>query len=156
MRIVFACPACQAPQSQLVPAERQTLTCVACGFEKEIPPRPADDSPPSRCLLCGCNDLWRQKDFPQRLGVAMVAAGAILSTIAWKYYRPMLAIGILMGFALIDLLLYTFMQDMLVCYRCGTRFRRTQIDAEHPAFDLELNERYRQESIRLNEQQRPS
>lgn len=156
MQIVFACPSCQAPQSQRLPAEARQITCVACGFEKEIEPRPSDDAAPHRCVMCGCDDLWRQKDFPQRVGITMVAIAAILSTIAWAAYRPAVAIGILMAFAFVDLLLYTFMKDMLVCYRCGTRFRKTRIEDHHPAFNLELNERYRQEEIRLNEQQRPS
>ena len=47
-----------------------------------------------------------------------------------------------MGFALIDLLLYTFMSDMLVCYRCRARHRQSPMHDEHPAFNLELNERY--------------
>ena len=58
-----------------------------------------------------------------------------------------------MAFALVDLLLYVFMSDMLVCYRCRARFRQANLHDDLPRFDLEVAERYRQESIRLKESQ---
>ena len=64
-----------------------------------------------------------------------------------------------MGFALLDLLLYTFMSDMLVCYRCSARYRHANLGVDPRRFDLEVAERYRQESIRLEEskaEQRPT
>ena len=78
----------------------------------------------------------------------MVACGAIGSTIAWAYMMPMTALGILMGFALVDLLLYALMPDVLVCYRCASRHRQTGDPEQHPKFNLEVMERYRQEAIR--------
>ena len=81
----------------------------------------------------------------------MVTVGAVLSTLAWNWYRPLWAIGILMGFALVDLVLFALMPDVLVCYRCGARHRHPQPDESIPRFDLEVAERYRQESARLEE-----
>lgn len=77
-----------------------------------------------------------------------MAMGILLSSIAWAGHRPALALGILMAFALVDLLLYTFMGDMLVCYRCRARHRKTAMDDQHPAFSLEVAERYRQQERR--------
>lgn len=98
--------------------------------------------------MCGCSDLWRQKDFPQRLGLLFVGLGIVLSTIAWSWHRPGFAIGILMFFALVDMLLFAVMNDMLVCYRCAARHRNTPLDKQHPNFDLEIAERYRQQELR--------
>ena len=81
----------------------------------------------------------------------MVAAGAVGSTIAWILYEPVWAIGILMSFALVDLLLFSIMPDVLVCYRCGARHRNTQPDDSILHFHLEIAEKYRQEEIRLRE-----
>jgi hypothetical protein len=104
---------------------------------------------PARCVVCGCHDLWRQKDFPQGLGLFFVALGALISTIAWAYHMPLTALGTLMGFAALDLLLYVFMPDVLVCYRCHARYRHAALNAAHPRFNLETAERYRQEAARL-------
>jgi len=106
-------------------------------------------------LACGCPDLWRQKDFPQRLGLLIVGLGALLSTIAWAYMLPVVAICILMAFALVDFLLYTLMKDVLVCYRCQACLGDSAVDEDHPRFTLEVAERYRQEEIRLKNSMNP-
>ncbi len=80
-----------------------------------------------------------------------MATAAILSCVAWAYYQPMIAIGVLMVAGLIDMVLYTIMGDMLVCYRCGARHRKTTINDEHARFDLETAERYRQQGLRQRE-----
>lgn len=81
----------------------------------------------------------------------MVILGAVLSSIAWWYHRPLTALGILMGFALLDLVLFVVMPDVLVCYRCRARHRGAGADSEHGGFDHELAERYRQEQLRLKQ-----
>ncbi|MEO1980759.1 MAG: hypothetical protein ABGZ24_09595, partial [Fuerstiella sp.] len=109
-----------------------------------------------RCRVCGCDDLWRQKDFPPALGLACAGAGVVLSSIFWARYEPIWAIGVLMAFGVVDLLLYTFMDDMLVCYRCRARHRRTALDEGHVAFNLELSERYIQMKKRQDEAEKKS
>jgi len=150
MRIDFHCPKCLKADAAEVAANADSLSCSHCGWTRAWP---AGESvnPPAHCLVCGCEDLWRQKDFPAQLGVAIVGAGILFSTLATAWMRPVLAIGILMAFALVDMLLFVFMRDALVCYRCHARFRQAAIDARHPKFQLEVNERYRQEAIRLNQ-----
>jgi hypothetical protein len=80
----------------------------------------------------------------------MVVLGAVLSTIAFALYMPLTALGVLLAFALVDLLLFTFMKDVLVCYRCHARYRDARLEDDHPRFNLETAERYRQEAARLN------
>jgi len=100
--------------------------------------------------------LWRQKDFPQRLGLLMVGTGIVLSTVAYALWQPALSLGILMAFALVDFLLFVFMRDVLVCYRCGARHGGFE-PASQATFDLEVGERYRQERLRLEAaRRRPS
>jgi len=79
----------------------------------------------------------------------MVGLGIVLSTVAWFYMEPGWALGILMAFALVDMVLYTFMSDVLVCYRCSARYRRAEMGEGDRQFDLEVAERYRQEARRL-------
>jgi hypothetical protein len=56
-----------------------------------------------------------------------------------------------MAFALGDMLLYALMPDVLVCYRCGARFRDQTPQQDYPAFSLDTAERYRQEHARLTD-----
>jgi len=158
MQIVFVCPRCERPRTADV-ADAGThgvppasgVSCEQCGWSSPHVEGALQDGKPVGCLVCGCDDLWRQKDFPAALGLMLVGIGALLSTVAWSYYRPVLAIGILMGFGLLDLLLFLFMDDVLVCYRCGARHRHPPPDESIPKFDLEVAERYRQEAARLRE-----
>jgi hypothetical protein len=78
----------------------------------------------------------------------MVGAGIVLSTIAYALWYPIVSLGILMAFALVDFLLFLFMKDVLVCYRCGARHGGFK-PASQATFDLEVGERYRQERLRL-------
>ena len=152
MKLVFLCPTCQSPNNRRVPDAdgSSRAKCHACDWERAIPPGDISDDRPRACLACGSEDLWCQKDFPQGMGLLLVVIGGILSTWAWASYEPLIAIGVLMFFALGDLLLFLFMPDVLVCYRCKARHRQANMDENHPRFNLELAERYRQESIRLD------
>jgi len=149
MNLLFACPRCeQTIRSRDVQTSR-SVRCRHCDWSRDFPDQAVENNRPRECLVCGCGDLWRQKDFPARIGLLMVALGALLSTIAWTLYEPMWAIGILMAFALIDLVLFLFMPDVLVCYRCAARHRDIDPNDSTPHFDHETAERYRQEEKRL-------
>ncbi len=156
MWIVFECPSCHGNNVSEIVAQTEQLRCSSCSWQRPVTEAHRSAAEPAHCLVCGCEDLWRQKDFPQRLGVLMVAAGALLSTIFWWRMEPAWAIGVLLLFALVDGVLYTLMRDVLVCYRCGSRHRHTPLDGRHERFNLETHERYRQEAIRLEEMKRGS
>jgi hypothetical protein len=151
MRVEFHCPKCLKADACAVTGQTALLACRYCGWSRPIGTDDLQNGTPKRCLACGCDDLWRQKDFSPALGVAIVALGIVLSTIATAWMRPLLAIGILMAFALADMLLFLVMPDALVCYRCHARFRHVALTEQHPKFDLEVNERYRQEALRLSQ-----
>jgi hypothetical protein len=153
MQVVFQCPVCEATSRNEVTAQAHALKCGWCEWQRDIPDAHLDGDRPLKCQCCGNPDLWRQKDFPQALGILMAGTGATLSIIAWAYYRPLLALGILLVFAAIDMALFVFMPDVLVCYRCRARHRTPEMADDHPRFDLELAERYRQEEKRLTESQ---
>ena len=151
MQLVFPCPRCSQTIRREVEPANGTVQCTECEWSGALAENAIVEGRPTRCLVCGCEDLWRQKDFPPLLGLTMVGLGILLSTIAWTMYMPITAIGVLMGFAAIDLILYWLMPDVLVCYRCQARHRHAELDDQHPKFDLETAERYRQESMRLEE-----
>src|SRR5687767_2821373 len=63
----------------------------------------------SVCPNCGCRDLFIRKDFPQKLGLAIVvvAASAFLVLAASRQHFY-LGVIVLIAAALIDVLLYWF------------------------------------------------
>ena len=145
--IIFQCPVCQKRRLAAPEPIDAAVRCGECDWTRDEGRFDFTDGNLCRCRVCGCQDLWRQKDFPPALGLALVATAAILSCVAWAFYQPEIAIGILMLAGLIDMVLYMMMRDMLVCYRCGARHRKTTIKEEHPRFNLETAERYRQQDL---------
>lgn len=84
--------------------------------------------PVSRCAVCGDDKLYTQKDFNQKLGCLVVAAGAAL--VPWTYG---LSLGVC---ALVDLVLYRTLPAITVCYICKSRYRGLPPNADHAPFEL--------------------
>ena len=102
-----------------------------------------------RCLVCPSQDLYIRKDFPQRVGVLLVAVGVVGSSIAWHYANLPWTFGILFATALADLALYALVGDALMCYRCGAQYRGVAQMESHGQFNLETHEKYRQLAARM-------
>ncbi len=109
----------------------------------------------TRCLVCPSTDLFVRKDFPQRLGVLIVAVGIIGSSIAWHYAHLAWTFGILFATALADLVLFALVGNALMCYRCGAQYRGVEEMDAHGQFNLETHEKYRQLAARLKRRARP-
>ncbi len=149
MRLAFLCPICEQQTQAEFAGDEDRLKCGHCDWQRPVDRADFDGDVPKRCLACGCDDLWRQRDFPQRLGLMIVGIQILLSTLAWAWMYPLLTYGILLAFLLLDYVLYTLMPDVLVCYRCRARYRFAKLPENVPAFNLETAERYRQEELRL-------
>ena len=151
MFISFDCPKCLKPARGEATAASRGVMCTDCGWTKAVVAGDISGATPTRCLVCGCGDLWRQKDFSPKVGVTIVAIGIAISTWFMMQMQPEWSLGTLMAFALADMVMYAVMRDCLVCYRCHARYRGIPRLKQVAAFDLEVNERYRQEAIRLKQ-----
>jgi len=166
MRITYACPACDATVSLPGVESRTVLDCPACGGAVAVPAEAvawatADGGPAApgagqpvlrRCMVCPGSELFARKDFPQRLGVAIVVAGFAASCVTWAWQLLVPTFAILFATAAIDVVLYLLMPECLTCYRCGARYRGA--GGPHGGFDLETHERHRQQRSRLREARR--
>jgi hypothetical protein len=156
MNLTYTCPSCQQSARSEIASESDRLACTHCHQQIKI----ADDAITGqhlhRCLVCPSTDLFARKDFPQRLGVALVIAGFAASTIAWANYQVLWSFAILFATALIDLVLYVVMGESLTCYRCHAQYRGFEEIERHGGFDLETHERYRQLAARAKELARSS
>ena len=73
MYLRFSCPACERPGAAPVPA---AWHCPACGEVVAVadPPRSAGPEGVTlhACAACGNGELYKKKDFPHALGMAVV------------------------------------------------------------------------------------
>jgi hypothetical protein len=151
MNVSFACPLCEQPARAEVPEGAQSLKCPACTGEIRLPAGAYVGGELQRCVVCPSTDLFVRKDFPQRLGVAIVTLGFVVSCITWYNYLMYWTFAALFATALIDVTLWFLVPNCLHCYRCDAQYRGLQGLEKHQGFNLETHERYRQQAIRLQQ-----
>lgn len=156
MNVVYRCPACDRRAHAALAQNDQVLACPHCGHALTLPEGAWEAGHVRRCLTCPSHDLYVRKDFPQRLGAAIVLAGFAASCVTWHFYYVTATFGILLGTFLADALLYLFVGECLVCYACRTEYRGVEGLREHSRFSLETFERYRQQAARRREVRKPS
>lgn len=144
MRIRRRCPTstCRA-RIDAAPGDAALTACPQCGTALPYN-APAKGAPLERCPGCDGDELYVRKDFPQRLGLASVIATAGLSIFFFARGDLLWALGVLLGLVLIDLVVYTLVPRVTVCYRCGSEFRDVPVNPRHAGFDLATAEKYRQ------------
>jgi hypothetical protein len=98
--------------------------------------------------VCGNDELYKKKDFPHWLGMTILILACAASVYTYGWYEKWLTWAILIGSAMVDGLLYLWVGDAIVCYRCGAHFRGFNTTAAHKPFELTVGERYRQEHLR--------
>lgn len=129
MSVVFGCPGCG---KGVEGAAGAVARCPRCGARTPLPPAPA---PLTACLRCG-GELYRHRDFNQKLGLAIVAAGAV----AWFATSSFWTLAVA---AAVDLALYLALPDVAICYRCQAHHREFAGIAAISKFDLERHEHHR-------------
>ena len=149
MNVTFCCPGCHATDRLEFTSQTASLACPQCGRQWNVPSGAVGEGEVHRCLVCPSQELFVRKDFPQRLGVAIVLAGFAASCVAWANYQLYLTFGILFATALVDVVLYVVMGENLTCYRCEAQYRGLSGLEKHGAFELATHERYRQQAARL-------
>lgn len=142
MDVTFPCPACDRPARQTLPADWE---CPACGHRLSLA---AADPATAGCAVCGNRELYRKKDFPHWLGLTILTAACVASVITYGLYEKWLTWAILLGSAAFDGLLYLWVGDAVVCYRCNAHHRGLRETDRYLPHDLSVSERYRQERLR--------
>lgn len=138
LRLRFGCPdaaevevECSSPREMPV-----TTACPVCRAEKRLRrERIAENGGLLGCLACGHPELHTRKPFPVAIGLAVVVLAAVLAPFT-RYLSLLVA-------AAIDLLLYRWLPDVVVCYVCHAEHRGFPPEPRHPRFDREIHERLR-------------
>ena len=132
--IAFACPTCGAEATAGLDGHGR---CAACGAATEFALSPSlrDQRVVDRCPACQGEQLYVQRDFNQRAGLAIVIVGALLAPFTPFYSSLFVA-------ATIDAVLYLLLPEIAICYRCQAHFRGFLRNPRHEAFDLHVAEQY--------------
>jgi ribosomal protein L37AE/L43A len=146
VNIRFACPVCEYP-GRIDVSRRSEWQCPQCDHLLRLSADAADPALPA-CAICGNAELYKKKDFPHSLGMGILVLACLASTVTYWLYDKWLTWAILIGSAAFDGLLYLWVKDVIVCYRCHAHFRGLADNPEHKPFELTIHERYRQERLR--------
>lgn len=96
-----------------------------------------------RCPVCGCREVFVRRDFPQKLGMAVVVVAGVIATALFAMNKLYWAMGVLGATVVIDAIAVLMAKRCLVCHRCRSEFRDTPIAEDHEGFDLAVGEKYR-------------
>lgn len=139
MEINTFCPECEngifiyeMPKAGLIP-------CTRCSKGRESLGNGELDGKKAliRCGICGCRDLYRQKDFNTKLGMWIVALIVALALIFNQYLFQILVAG-----AIVDGILYFALGDIVICYQCRAIYRGMPIADHVEGFDLKIHDKY--------------
>jgi hypothetical protein len=133
-RISFVCDRCDRAIHQVLDASLESIACPGCGRGHDVRVEPAALASRllRRCLRCGLERLYVQKDFNRKVGLGVFVAAAILSVPTWGLS--------LLAATLVDMTLYVVLGDVALCYGCRTQHRGFQRNPAHGPFDLHVAE----------------
>lgn len=143
MKISFRCPHCRR-ELEFEDLSQEESPCPACSqpIRLRITERMRREHQVDGCAMCGCPKVYVQKDFNRTLGVGIFAAGALLFLLcAWKN-RLVEGTLVWAAFVVADGLLYKFLPDVTICYRCHAQYREVAPNPDNQAFELGLAEKY--------------
>ena len=127
----FLCPRCESRLART--SGEPASPCPSCGLLSPVT-APPPDARIDRCAACGHEELYFQKDFNRRTGIALVVIGAIFAP--WTYFLSLLGVTIL------DYAIWKVVKDVIVCYECQAVHRGYPPNPALKPFDLVVHDRH--------------
>ncbi len=133
---LWRCPKCLKPNEGDAPGDGAgPWKCSGCGeIQPAHPEAFAPEGHLNLCPICGCPDIYRQRDFNRNVGLVIIGLGAVLAPFTHYLSLPL--------FAGIDFLIYYFVPDVVVCYHCQGSLRGYPGMDEVPLFDMNISDKY--------------
>ncbi|HEX9984984.1 MAG TPA: hypothetical protein VGF69_17110 [Thermoanaerobaculia bacterium] len=107
--------------------------CEQCGTASSVA-APPPETIITHCAACGHAELYFQKDFNRRTGMALVVIGSILAP--FTYFISLVAVTIL------DYVMWRVVKNVIVCYECQAVHRGYPTNPELKPFDLVIHDRH--------------
>lgn len=129
--VAFRCPneSCDQPVGAPIVVAASDAPCAACGTTTRLKEGAIDDvGRLAHCPVCGMEDFWLKKAFRSEYGCLIVLVAAAFMDRTYQLSVP--------AAVLLDFVLFQFLPDVSVCYRCKAEVRRTARNPAHKAYDL--------------------
>ncbi|MGZ8710695.1 MAG: hypothetical protein ACXW28_10770 [Thermoanaerobaculia bacterium] len=109
------------------------MPCEHCSAPSPVTAPPAG-AIIDRCAACGHDQLYFQKDFNRKTGIALVVVGSVF--VPWTYGLSLLGVTIL------DYIVWRMVKDVIVCYQCQAVHRGYPANPSLQPFDLATHDRH--------------
>jgi hypothetical protein len=146
MRVSVYCSECLARVELPSPQEAPTGS-VSCPSEHPLVSFSHSEAVKSGsrvdvCSRCSSAALFTQKDFDQRLGCAILAAGAAVALgVSWRF-GGIWFVPVLLAVAAADLVLARRVASVVICYQCDTEYRGVADASATRPYDPHVAERF--------------
>ncbi len=110
--------------------------CGSCQEAHSVVPAEAmsEEQSLAACWVCGCDQLYRQRDFNRKIGVGIVVVASLFSVVTKGLS--------LLAAAIIDFFLYSKLSEIVLCYHCEAIHRGFKVSDAVIGYDLAMHERY--------------
>jgi hypothetical protein len=127
----FLCPECETRLAR--ESGEPPRACEHCALASDVV-APDANAIIDRCAACGHDQLYFQKDFNRKTGIALVVLGSIF--VPWTYGLSLLGVTIL------DYIVWRLVKDVIVCYQCQAVHRDYPPNPDIKPFDLVIHDRH--------------
>jgi len=127
----YLCPSCERRLGRA--AGEPPAPCEHCSAPSPVK-APPEGAIIDRCGACDHDQLYFQKDFNRKTGIALVVLGSIF--VPWTYGLSLL------GVTLLDYAVWRMVKDVIVCYRCQAVHRGYPPNPALAPFDLATHDRH--------------
>jgi hypothetical protein len=107
--------------------------CENCATISDVV-APSENAIVERCAACGHGELYFQKDFNRKTGIALVVLGSIFVPWTWGLS--------LLGVTILDYVVWRIVKDVIVCYECQAVHRGYPPNSALAPFDLATHDRH--------------
>jgi len=131
-------------RTRLFPHDIMFTECSACGHKHAVSHVAAkcENGLVKECLWCGGREFFVRKDFPQKVGMAMVIIFGLIASVFYYYENVIATFATLGSLVVVDAVIYLFVGPVTVCYKCRAEYRGVGYNADHEGFDLATSEKY--------------
>lgn len=138
IRALQLCPApgCLRPVWTALGDDTATSTCTRCSHVHQLEPGQVRDGDLLGCPYCSSPELYRQRDFNQTLGCAIMVVAGLASIVVNQMTRDWWWLVVLAVGVAIDAVLYKLLPDRAGCYVCHAEFRNVPNLESIKRFDL--------------------